>query len=404
MAELKEELGELMLSWQKRQMTTSDAARLWKIITEQQNQQTLSEILRQYYDDIPPAAFFTPEQKIRFHEYCTKHAVLQHPDTAPQPEAAAGKDKNLPIRWKWLAAATVLLAIGLTYYVRHFVKSQPSLQRTDTARLPDVAPPKSDHAVLTLGTGSEAISLNKGLPGIIAQKQGVKIRRGSDGCIIYEENSASAASATSVQLNTLTVPKGSKPVQIQLPDGTHVWVNAASSLKFPASFKDNTRNVYLSGEAYFEVFHNAAQPFVIYQGINTVKVLGTHFNVDGYKDDLATRVTLLQGSVSINNALTITPGQQAVLKNGHLELNSHPDLQEVMAWKNNKFIFNGAGADQILRQLSRWYNVEIVYSGKIPEGHYSGLIDKDNNLSTVLRILESGGLRFKIDQNKLIVL
>jgi ferric-dicitrate binding protein FerR (iron transport regulator) len=192
-----------------------------------------------------------------------------------------------------------------------------------------------------------------------------------------------------------------------LPDGTKVWLNAASSLKYPAAFAGNERRVELNGEAYFEVSKDPSKPFFVKTASQTVAVLGTHFNINSYTDESATKTTLLEGSVKVtgNNgqSVKIKPGEQAINYANAISIKENVDTDEAIAWKNGKFMFKNTDLQTIMRQLSRWYDVDVEYQGKIEQKHYMGRISRNVPVSQIFEILKTSGLNFTINGRKIIV-
>jgi ferric-dicitrate binding protein FerR (iron transport regulator) len=234
----------------------------------------------------------------------------------------------------------------------------------------------------------------------------VKIIQQSTGAISYSGNTAGA-----ISYNTLSVPNGSKPIHLMLSDGSQVWINVGSSLTYPTAFTGNERKVKITGEAYFEVVHNEKIPFIVQNGDLQVKDLGTHFNVNTYQDETSARITLLEGSVRVLRNSTselLKPGQQASISNNsnsNIRVLNDVNIDEVVAWKNGKFMFdNNTDIGAIMRQISRWYNVDIEYQGNISQ-RFWGSISKNVNVSQVLKILEATGeVKFKIEGNKIFVI
>ncbi|HEY1202426.1 MAG TPA: FecR domain-containing protein, partial [Niastella sp.] len=203
------------------------------------------------------------------------------------------------------------------------------------------------------------------------------------------------------------------------PDGSRVWLNAASSLRSPIAFIGNDRRVELTGEAYFEVAKDAHKPFHVITPTQDVEVLGTHFNVNAYENEPAVKTTLLEGSVKVNQlaidnkqlakkaerSVVLKPGEQAALSRAHspLTIAHSPDMEEVMAWKNGFTIFNKADLKSIMRQVERWYNVDVVYEGDIPQRTFTGGIERSARLSELLRLLEVSKVKFRVEGNRLIV-
>ncbi len=261
--------------------------------------------------------------------------------------------------------------------------------------------PGGDKAILTLADGS-TIVLDSAQNGALAQQGNTKVIK-LGGKLAYDP----AGTSKEVVYNTITTPRGGQ-YQVELPDGSQVWLNAASSLRFPTAFAGKERRVEISGEAYFEVAKNKAMPFVVSVNGAEVQVLGTHFNIMAYNEEKAVKTTLLEGSVrfvSGNNNSLLKPGQQSQLsKEGQVKVISSVDVDEVMAWKNGMFNFKNADLETVMRQLSRWYDVDIEYQGEIKPKKFGGEIQRDLNLSEVLEGLKETGIHFRIEGKKLIVL
>jgi ferric-dicitrate binding protein FerR (iron transport regulator) len=205
-----------------------------------------------------------------------------------------------------------------------------------------------------------------------------------------------------VEYHTLNVPKGSKPMEVQLADGSQVWLNAASSITFPTRFSGDDRRVSITGEAYFEVSKDAGKKFLVSTNATTTEVLGTHFNINAYGNEPSVKITLLEGSVRVNGSI-IQPGQQALSAKGSVTVVDDINIEQVMAWKNGMFEFNETDIQTIMRQIERWYDVEVVFDGTITQ-HFNGTIPRQVNASKVLGMLEkTGGVRFSIEGKKVLV-
>lgn len=305
------------------------------------------------------------------------------------------------------AAAVVAVCITSTYFL-FLNKSKPSetIAKTHTlALINDVAAPAINKAILTLANG-KTIVLDSAANGSLAQQGNAIVSKLSNGKITYNADNNGAAK---IQYNTLTVPKGSKPVQLVLADGSEVWLDVASSITYPTAFAGKERKVEITGEAYFEVAHNETMPFIVQKGDVEIRVLGTHFNVNAYDDENSLKVTLLEGAVKVerhgSESLNIKPGQQAEInRQGKMELNKDVDIDEVMAWKNNWFNFNSLTVPDIMLQIERWYNVSVTYQGKPVNKHFSGIVSRSNNVSEVLKIMEQAGIKFKIEGKNITVM
>ena len=305
------------------------------------------------------------------------------------------------MRWYRFAAAAVILVLLSASAYFYFSPHSPQRIAAVEPKQNDVAPP-TNKAVLILADGTK-IELDSTGSGTLAVQGNVQITKKSTGEINY------AGTATGVvTYNTLNVPRGSRPMSLMLSDGSKVWINVGSSLTYPTAFTGNERKVKITGEAYFEVVHNEKMPFIVEKGDLIIKDLGTHFNVNTYEDEPSEKVTLLEGSVRITrNSLSqlLKPGQQVRVNNNNIKVLNDVDLDEVMAWKDGKFMFDkNTDIGTIMRQISRWYNVEIEYQGNIDQ-RFWGSISKNVNVSQVLKILEAtGGVKFKVEGNKVFVM
>jgi transmembrane sensor len=312
------------------------------------------------------------------------------------------KPKVSRMKWsRFAAAAVILIALSAGGYF-YFSPRSPQPILTIVPKQNDVAAPKGHKAVLILADGTK-VQLDSTENGTLAVQGNVKIIKKSTGEISYTGTAAGV-----VTYNTLSVPRGCKPMNLMLSDGSKVWINVGSSLTYPTAFTGNERKVKITGEAYFEVVHNEKMSFIVENGDLIVKDLGTHFNVNTYEDESARQVTLLEGAVRVTlNTLSqlLKPGQQAGINNKNIKVLNDVDMNEVMAWRDGKFRFDkNTDISAIMRQISRWYNVDIKYQGTIRQ-RFWGSISKDVNVSEVLKILEAtGGVKFKVEGNMIIVM
>jgi len=301
-----------------------------------------------------------------------------------------------------VAAVFVLAVIGVYLLVNQHPVEQPV---ANDQHLTNDILPGGNKAVLTLSNRSD-INLENVSNGTILKEGETKISKLNDGLLVY--NSLNEKSAQ-VLYNTVTTPRGGQ-YQLLLPDGSKVWLNSASSIHFPVSFTGDERRVELSGEAYFEVAKSASMPFKVdVDEKKEIEVLGTHFNINSYGDEGSIKTTLLEGSVKVTSLKTgesklITPGQQAQLNTNGLIAINKADPDNVMAWKNGYFNVDGADTKAVMQLLSRWYDVDVVYEGAIPQREWGGDIEKNLKLSQLLKILEKNNLHFKLEGKKLVVL
>lgn len=303
-----------------------------------------------------------------------------------------------PMR-RWVpAAAVALLLLGSAYYLirqPHTPKQQQVAQHTD------ILPGKTG-AILTLADGSEIV-LDSTRNGVIAMQGSTAVQL-KNGTVSYD-NTGSSSKTGPVAYNTISTPKG-RQYQLVLPDGSKVWMNAASSLTYPTAFSGPERTVRVTGEAYFEVAARANQPFkVIVNDATSIDVLGTNFNINAYSDEPGINTTLLQGAVRVNYHQTsqlLKPGQAARI-NQQISLVPEADVNSAVAWKDGVFAFNDADLPAVMRQLARWYNIEVSYEGKTPDATFTGEIDKTLTLSQVLGGLSTTRINYKIEGNRLII-
>nr|WP_199156182.1 FecR family protein [Pedobacter sp. ASV2] len=312
---------------------------------------------------------------------------------------------NLWVRYALIAVAALLLlglSFGLYLYISKSENHTPALLSDKQIKVN----PGTDKATLTLDDG-RTILLDTVSSGLLPTQAGVDVAKVGKGQLAY--NATSNPSSQFVY-NTIKTPRGGQ-FQVILPDNTHVWLNAASSIKFPIAFLGNSREVTITGEAYFEVSKNKNKPFRVKTADQTVEVLGTHFNVNSYSDEPATVTTLAEGSVRVSlpsssndhsHAMTIVPGQQAATTKDNITVGT-ADLDAALAWKNNQIYFKQASIQTIMRQVARWYNIEVEYKGKIPNRKFTGGIYRTDNLNDLLKILMLNDLHFELINNTLIV-
>lgn len=345
--------------------------------------------------------------------------VIENADWGTVLNRIVAVDKQQAKTWslfpvmRWLSAAVILITLGVGSWF--YFKEETPLP-ADNIKYANDIPPGSNDAILTLADGSK-ISLTEADKGELLDVTGVRIVKTADGQLVYTIVQNELLKETKPAFNTVSTPRGGQ-YQVNLPDGTKVWLNAASSLKFPTTFTNlKERKVELSGEAYFEVAKNKQQPFKVLSSagqdrIQEIEVLGTHFNINAYDDETETKTTLLEGSVkaaAIEKAdrksdVILIPGQQAILsKLTFRTLNV--DTEEAIAWKNGNFVFANEGIESIMRKIARWYNVEVNYQGKITDNTFVGRVPRFANISEALTILElTNTVHFKIEGRRITVM
>jgi transmembrane sensor len=321
------------------------------------------------------------------------HRIYQSIQAAIHP--AAPVKRIFP--WKKIAiAASFILAIGLGVLLMlpKGGKQPPLIAKTD------IESPTNTKATITLADG-RTISLDSLTT---LTQNGVTVIKDADGKIVYQTDAGSTAD---VVYNILSNPRGSKVVSLTLSDGSKVWLNSESSLKYPIAFTGTDRRVEITGEAYFEVAHNAAKPFKANaNNKGEITVLGTQFNVNSYEDEADTKITLIEGSVKVSNnsqSVTIRPGDQARISSNSPIGVGAVDLSEITAWKDNRFVFNSADIQTIIRQLQRWYDVDIQLQADIPD-HFTGIISRSVNASEVFAMLQkTGTMKVKIEGRTIVI-
>jgi len=310
--------------------------------------------------------------------------------------------------WKYSAAAAVLLLLGWgSYQVLYKTPVKQPIAKNKTYDLQ----PGSNKAILTLADGKKII-LTGAQNGKLADEGSVTIKKTKNGQLVYHAGATPSTQTTAY--NFIEVPRGGQ-YQLTLADGTQVWLNAASTLRYPTSFSGHERTVELTGEGYFEVVHHNKMPFRVVTKGQVVEDIGTHFNINAYADEQSIKTTLVEGAVKVStsgglsasepNATILKPGQQSSLKGNRIDIRK-VDTDNTIAWKNGQFNFNNENLGSIMRQISRWYNMEVVFENEqSKEKVLSGIITRSVNISELLHMLErTGEVKAKINNHKIIML
>lgn len=323
-------------------------------------------------------------------------------------EAKEKPVKVLNTKWLSIAASLIILfSISIFIYLNNKSRTAPSGDSQTAALHQNDILPGGNKATLTLSDGTR-ILLDDAANGELARQKNIIIKKTGDGQLIYDLSQyEDNGEVSKLNINTISTPVGGQ-YQLILPDGSKVWLNSLSSLRFPVVFKEKTRTVELSGEGYFEVAKDAKKPFIVKVGGTEVEVLGTHFNIMAYRDELNNETTLLEGSVKVNSlkslkSVILTPGQQAQIGASNLIKVRNVDVEEITAWKDGYFQFNRDDIQSVMKDIVRWYDVEAVYEGEIPEEQFVGKIRRSVTLSQVLKILEYSKVNFRIDGRKIII-
>jgi len=303
---------------------------------------------------------------------------------------------------RYAAAASVLLMISLGGYFLFFKKQPSQIAAIEkTAEKNDIAP-GTHRAILFLANGTK-IDLDSASNGRLAQLGNITVTKTDNGKLLYA--SAKVRTADENGMNELRTPRGGI-YQITLPDGTSAWLNAASSIMYPTHFTGKQRQVKVTGEVYFEVAHDEVHPFVVSANETKVEVLGTHFNINLYGDEPEDKITLIEGSVKVSTSagtVRLAPDEQALITGHKITLNKKADLEKVMAWKNGEMVLSHGSVARLMQDISRWYDVDVQYKGIVPDGKFSGSIDRNVPLSSLLNVLHAYGIETKMAGKKIIV-
>jgi ferric-dicitrate binding protein FerR (iron transport regulator) len=397
-----------------RQLTTQELDELFEFIRQEAYDDMVSSFLiRQIGQSIPEDSNeigYWQNQFAGFTEKVTEGSA-QAVSATEGSEVPANGDKPTPVlpffrRRLVRYAAAVLLLVGgylLTTVLRD--KNKPAGEPENIVRQ-NLIQPGGDKAILTLADGSTLV-LDSVATGSLTTQGNTAIVKNDKGELVYREGNTTAH--TKPVFNTMTTPRGGQ-FRLHLPDGTRVWLNAASSITYPVAFTEKHRTVTVSGEVYFEVARDKSRPFQVTADGVAIAVLGTNFNINSYKEEGTVKTTLLQGSISVSKqqsgAVVLKPGQQAVANvsgNNDIVVIPRADLEKVMAWKNGLFNFEGSGLKEVMRQLERWYNIDVEYGPNVKDMKFFGQIQRSTSLEDVLKGLQEMKLNFKVEGRKLIV-
>lgn len=324
-----------------------------------------------------------------------------------QNNITSRKQGNGTRLWYYVAATILLccsMGLGIYFYTANS-SNVPILAGSPHILLSEKSNKDNSHVMLTLSNGKQ-IRLEDTDIDKVSKENNISITKNKEGQLVYDLSRV--VGANDLNYNAITTPVGSN-YQVVLSDGTRVWLNAKSSIKFPAVFEGAERRVELSGEAYFEVAHNKKQPFVLSAKDMDIQVLGTHFNVSAYHDDDVVTASLLEGAIKANyktSSLFLKPGKQALLKKGATEMSSQNfDAEEVMDWKDGYFIFRNEPIHEIMKKISRWYHIDVSYQDNLSKEAFGGKYLKSSSLKELLSSLElTGTIKFKVEGRRVTVM
>lgn len=395
-----QELKKLLDKYLSNQCSKAETDKLFDQLQQQGSDKELLENIQQEFlnDDFRQRYTMPPASADRIRERLKAHA---------EEIAAVPLYPSRKWRLAGIAAAVVLVMFSINFY-RNVSKEKDTLSAASIGGLKNDVKPGDSKAVLTLADG-RTIVLDNVKSGILASQGQTAISKTADGQIVYDASAKPLENASApLTYNTITTPRGGQ-YMVVLPDGTKVWLNAASSLRFPTAFTGKERRVELSGEAYFEVAKSGI-PFLVNSAGQQIEVLGTHFNVMAYEDEASVKTTLLEGSVKVSNLKShishlLRPGQQSSLsRDGSLKV-TEVNTEEAAAWKNGYFIFANENIQSSMKKIARWYDVEIEYQGNVKNKALWGTISRFENISEVLKMIElTGVIHLKLEERRVIVM
>ncbi len=399
----QDHINELFQKYVRNKCTPEEIFFLVQYFDIDENETLLKELIRNELDKSTNDSFETDQTHLD-----VLYDKITNAIGGEQTRTKGGKNRL----YTFMRVAAVFILVSAIAFIIYTYRMD-WFKNKDTDTLPNIAmenklQPGGNKAILTLHNGKQII-LNEIKEGETVRELGMVISRSDEGRIVYGIDSERSTDRSDgiPSLNTITVPRGGK-YELVLADGTKIWLNSASTLTFPPTFSGKERKVELTGEAYFEVAPNKAKPFLVSTPQYQVEVLGTHFNIKAYLDEQMSQTTLLEGAVKVKKEegeLLLTPGQQAEIVLGKKDITRHTaNLEKVMAWKNGIFIFDGEELEQVMQQIARWYDAEVVYEGSVPAVKLAGMVSREDSLERLLGILaKAGKVNFDIKGNKIIV-
>lgn len=410
MSHLNERLFYLFQGWYMKTASEQEEAELMQLISQSEGDEELAAAIQKVWDQkVLDGDFFSRESSAKILQQ-----VIQGKRNDLGEEGGRAPVRRM-FRYPVAAAAMVIVLLGVAVFLvwRPEKKEQPAdlVKHTVSSAAEEIRPGK-EGALLTLDDGTVVV-LDSLQNGVIATQGGAKIflKNGRLAYSLVDTDIQTDGKELPVLYNTMRTPRG-RQFQMTLPDGTKAWLNAASSIRYPTAFAADKREVEITGEAYFEVVHDQSRPFRVRYAHSAshegaVEVLGTNFNVNAYDNEAMVKTTLLEGSVRVFTgevSKIIRPGEQAkVAGPGQIKV-ERVNIEEAVAWKNGIIQFVGSDIRTIMRQVERWYDVEIVYEGNIPERSFTGDVSRNENISQVLKILTISDINFRIDGRKIIVM
>lgn len=409
---ISERMNYLVERFFNQSISDHEKVELAKWIEQAKNDEQLKEVLEHAWQQHTATVAMPDEMSERIESFIFR----KEPGALETVSMDNRRLANRRISWLQVAAAIAFIIVSAVVYMNYGKTPEPAIaeKETEPIKETDIAP-GGNKAILTLANGRQIV-LDSVSNGLLATQGNAELRKVANGQIAYH---ATGGSTGEIMYNTMNTPVGGQ-YHLLLPDGTGVWLNAASSIRFPAAFSGEERKVIVTGEAYFEVaplIGNTTKkkvPFIVQitspsgEDKGEVQVLGTHFNVNAYAEEELVKTTLLEGKVNMVKdgvKVSLSPGQQAQLSvKGIFKVKTDADVEEAIAWKNGYFQFNSADLPTVLRQAARWYDLEVELPANIPADRFSGKISRSVNLSRLLKWMQWSDVHFKVEGKKIIVL
>jgi len=379
--------------------TGRETDELMELVRKSKDDERLSDLTREVWENLHEADQVFPEE---VKDRILNSIVSFSQDELPVEKNYDGPDQNDSRKIGWWRKYSVAAAVALICIAGAWWKwDSDRKEKEGLAGIQSDIKPATNRAMLTLADGSTVL-LDDAADGVISRQGAIEISKVEDGYIVYK---VAGNKVYANGINTVSTPRGGR-YKVGLPDGSAVWLNASSSIKFPAGFGADERKVEIEGEVFFDIKKDVMRPFRVIFGVNEVAVLGTRFNIAYYPDEAVSRTTLVEGSVALKNGNkknTLVPGQAAsITKDGAISI-AAVDVEEMIAWKNDLFYFKEADIKTIMQQVSRWYDIEVGYEGVLPEKQFAGRVRRDVELSEFMAMLQYAGVNYRMEGRKMII-
>ena len=399
MTNASERLSLLLNRFLKKNITSEELRELSSLL-DGLSESEISIALKKVYDKTSVPTFLADKLPS---EHILSQILQRTEDTNMPVNAPTKKIRPLIIK---LIAAAAMIGLVVGFFIFPSKNQQPNSQHISSIQNNDGdILPGGNRATLKMSNGT-TIVLTNSPNGILAQYGSMAIKKLADGQLVFDAGSSTTENRQSSGWNTISTPRGGQ-YQLTLSDGSKVWLNAESSLRFPSQFIGDERRVELVGEAYFEVAKNRKQTFKVMSKQMEIQVLGTHFNLSDYDGQGTSKTTLVSGSIKIKRGTQVhllKPGQQAVLnKNKELTLLDHVDVESEIAWKNGLFFFKDANIQHVMEQIARWYDIEVVYQKNHSKKLLNGSVSRTVRLSALMEMLAYTGVEYEIQGKKVLI-